>query len=191
MPPPRSRTRSTPIRGSLPEGILEPRVTKDEMAGGFLAHLRGRGRRHDDRAAQLVHRRCVSKRLLGVEGMAEVYRFGGVDREIEVMLDLGRMQALWRDRQPDQPGAALDQCRCRGRDGRGRRNAPVGPRAGQQRERLRAVAAPDPAGQWRHRQAGRRRHRARRLSRAHLDQQGARQGSRQFRHVARQAAHRM
>ncbi|MEO0698116.1 MAG: efflux RND transporter permease subunit, partial [Pseudomonadota bacterium] len=36
----------------------------------------------------------VSKSLLKIEGMAEVGRFGGVDREIEVILDPAKMQAL-------------------------------------------------------------------------------------------------
>ncbi len=82
------------IRGSLPDGILEPRVTKEEISGGFLAiyaveaddmTLEGLSWFIDD---------TVAKQLLGIEGMAEVNRFGGVDREIEVILDLPRMQAL-------------------------------------------------------------------------------------------------
>ena len=36
----------------------------------------------------------VAKRLLKIEGMAEVNRFGGVDREIEVILDPARMQSF-------------------------------------------------------------------------------------------------
>ena len=36
----------------------------------------------------------VAKRLLKIEGMSEVGRYGGVDREIEVILDLAKMQAL-------------------------------------------------------------------------------------------------
>ncbi len=82
------------IRGSLPDGIIEPRVTKEEISGGFLAiyaveaddmTIEGLSWFIDDNAA---------KQLLGIEGMAEVNRFGGVDREIEVILDLPKMQAL-------------------------------------------------------------------------------------------------
>ncbi len=82
------------IRGSLPDGIIEPRVTKEEISGGFLAiyaveaddmTIEGLSWFIDDTAA---------KQLLGIEGMAEVNRFGGVDREIEVILDLPKMQAL-------------------------------------------------------------------------------------------------
>jgi multidrug efflux pump subunit AcrB len=36
----------------------------------------------------------VSKRLLAIEGMAQVERNGGVDREIRVILDPARMQSL-------------------------------------------------------------------------------------------------
>ena len=36
----------------------------------------------------------VAKKILSVPGMAEINRFGGVDREIEVILDLQKMQSL-------------------------------------------------------------------------------------------------
>ncbi|WP_454598004.1 efflux RND transporter permease subunit [Qipengyuania sp. SM2507] len=81
------------IRGSLPDGILEPRVSKQEIAGGFLAIYAVEA---DDMTIEQLSwfiDDVVAKRLLGVEGMAEVNRFAGVDREIEVILDLDRMQA--------------------------------------------------------------------------------------------------
>ena len=81
------------VRGSLPEGILEPRVSKEEIAGGFLAIYAVEA---DDMTIEQLSwfiDDVVAKRLLSVEGMAEVNRFAGVDREIEVILDLDRMQA--------------------------------------------------------------------------------------------------
>ncbi len=36
----------------------------------------------------------VSRRLMGIEGMAAVSRSGGVDREIRVVLDPARMQSM-------------------------------------------------------------------------------------------------
>jgi hypothetical protein len=54
---------------------------------------RRRDHRHDARAAELVRRQYVAKRLLGVEGIAAVTREGGVDREIRVILDPAALQA--------------------------------------------------------------------------------------------------
>jgi multidrug efflux pump subunit AcrB len=82
------------VRGSLPDGILEPRISKEEVAGGFLGIYAVEA---DDMTIEQLSwfiDDSIAKRLLGVEGMAEINRFGGVDREIEVILDLPRMQAL-------------------------------------------------------------------------------------------------
>lgn len=82
------------VRGSLPDGILEPRINRVDIAGGFLGIYAVEA---DDMTIEQLSwfiDDTVSKRLLTIEGMAEVGRFGGVDREIEVTLDLPRMQAL-------------------------------------------------------------------------------------------------
>ena len=82
------------VRGSLPDGILEPRVNKVEVAGGFLAIYAVEA---DDMTIEQLSwfiDDTVSKQLLSIEGMAEVGRFGGVDREIEVILDPAKMQSL-------------------------------------------------------------------------------------------------
>ncbi len=82
------------VRGALPEGILEPRISKVDISGGFLAIFAVEA---DDMTIEQLSwfiDDTVSKRLLSVEGMAEVNRFGGVNREIEVILDPMRMQAL-------------------------------------------------------------------------------------------------
>src|SRR3990167_4687210 len=82
------------VRGSLPEGILEPRISKIDIAGGFLGIYAVEA---DDMTIEQLSwfiDDMVAKRLLSIEGLAEVNRFGGVDREIEVILDLPRMQAF-------------------------------------------------------------------------------------------------
>ncbi len=82
------------VRGSLPDGILEPRISKIDIAGGFLGIYAVEA---DDMTIEQLSwfiDDTIAKRLLSVEGMAEVGRFGGVDREIEVILDPARMQAL-------------------------------------------------------------------------------------------------
>ncbi len=82
------------VRGSLPDGILEPRVNKVEIAGGFLGIYAVEA---DDMTIEQLSwfiDDTVAKQLLSIDGMAEVNRFAGVDREIEVILDPARMQAL-------------------------------------------------------------------------------------------------
>ncbi|RIV76062.1 efflux RND transporter permease subunit [Pelagerythrobacter aerophilus] len=82
------------IRGSLPDGIIEPRITKEEISGGFLGIFAVEA---DDMTIEQLSwfiDDTVAKRLLSIEGMAEVNRFAGVDREIEVIIDLERMQAF-------------------------------------------------------------------------------------------------
>jgi multidrug efflux pump subunit AcrB len=81
-------------RGSLPDGILEPRISKAEIAGGFLGIFAAEA---DDMTIEQLSwfiDDTVAKQLLSIEGMASVNRFAGVDREIEVILDPARMQAL-------------------------------------------------------------------------------------------------
>ena len=81
------------VRGSLPDGILEPRVEKVEIAGGFLGIYAVEANDLTLEQLSWFIDDTVAKRLLSVDGMAEVGRFGGVDREIEVILDLPKMQA--------------------------------------------------------------------------------------------------
>ena len=82
------------IRGNLPDGIIEPRITKEEVAGGFLGIYAVQA---DDMTIEQLSwfiDDTVAKRLQAIEGMAEAGRFGGVDREIEVILDPQKMQAF-------------------------------------------------------------------------------------------------
>ena len=82
------------IRGSLPDGILEPRVTKEEISGGFLGIFAVEANDMTIEQLSWFIDDTIAKRLLSIEGLAEVNRFAGVDREIEVILDLERMQAF-------------------------------------------------------------------------------------------------
>nr|WP_166177883.1 efflux RND transporter permease subunit [Altererythrobacter segetis] len=83
------------VRGDLPDGILEPRVTKIEAGGngpiGYFAVSA------DDMTMEQLSwfiDDTISRRLLSIEGMATVSRAGGVDREIRVVLDPAKMQSL-------------------------------------------------------------------------------------------------
>ena len=83
------------VRSDLPDGILEPRVSKVDIGGsgpiGYFAI------RADDMTMEQLSwyvDDTVSRRLLSIPGMAAVSRAGGVDREIRVVLDPARMQGL-------------------------------------------------------------------------------------------------
>ena len=81
------------VRSSLPDGILEPRIEKVNIAGGFLGIYAVEASDMTLEQLSWFIDDAVAKRLLSIEGMAEAGRFGGVDREIEVTLDLAKMQA--------------------------------------------------------------------------------------------------
>ncbi|MEL7444890.1 MAG: efflux RND transporter permease subunit [Pseudomonadota bacterium] len=82
------------VRGSLPDGILEPRITKAEIAGGFLGIYAVEANDMTIEQLSWFIDDTVAKRLTDISGMAEVGRWGGVNREIEVILDPAKMQAI-------------------------------------------------------------------------------------------------
>src|SRR3954447_10589305 len=82
------------IRGDLPDGILEPQVNRVDIASGPLAYFSVEANDMTLEQASWFVDNTVAKRLLGVEGMAQVRRGGGVDREIKVILDPAKMQAM-------------------------------------------------------------------------------------------------
>ncbi len=82
------------VRGDLPDGVEEPVVQRVDVEGGAIAYFAvGTTQRTLEQLSWFVDN-TVTKRLLGVAGVAQVSRGGGVDREIRVELDPARMQAL-------------------------------------------------------------------------------------------------
>ena len=82
------------IRGDLPDGILEPRVFKVATSSNEIVNFAVTA---DDMTMEQLSwftDDVVTKRLLAVPGVAAAPRHGGVDREIRVVLDPARMQAL-------------------------------------------------------------------------------------------------
>ncbi len=82
------------IRGELPDGILEPRIFKQQTSSQPIVSF---GVIADDMTIEELSwyiDDSLTKALLTVPGLAEVNRSGGVDREILVILDPGKMQAL-------------------------------------------------------------------------------------------------
>jgi multidrug efflux pump subunit AcrB len=82
------------VRNDLPQGILEPLVTRINIDGGAFAYYAVTTTNLTPEQLSWFIDNTVTKRLLGVVGVAQVSRGGGVDREIRIELDPGRLQAL-------------------------------------------------------------------------------------------------
>jgi multidrug efflux pump subunit AcrB len=82
------------VRNDLPQGILEPLVTRVNIDGGAFADYAVTSTNLTPEQLSWFIDNTVTKRLLAIPGVAQVSRSGGVDREIRVELDPGRLQAL-------------------------------------------------------------------------------------------------
>lgn len=82
------------IRSDLPEGILEPQVNRVDIAGGPITYYSAEATDMTLEDLSWYIDNTVAKQLLGIQGMAQVQRSGGVDREIRVILDPAKLQAL-------------------------------------------------------------------------------------------------
>ncbi|MCP1469979.1 multidrug efflux pump subunit AcrB [Sphingobium sp. OAS761] len=81
------------IRSDLPEGILEPQVSRIDIDGGPIAYFSAEATDMTLEELSWYVDNTVAKRLLSVSGMAAVNRGGGVSREIRVILDPAKLQA--------------------------------------------------------------------------------------------------
>jgi hydrophobe/amphiphile efflux-1 (HAE1) family protein len=82
------------VRNDLPQGIQEPLVSRVNVDGGAFAYYAVTTTSFTPTELSWFIDNTVTKRLLAVPGVAQVSRSGGVDREIRVELDPGRLQAL-------------------------------------------------------------------------------------------------
>src|SRR5919107_1729103 len=82
------------IRSELPEGILEPRVQRVDIAGGPLGIYSAETRDMSLEELSWYVDNTVAKRLLSVEGMSEVRRSGGVSREVRIIGNAASAYAL-------------------------------------------------------------------------------------------------
>jgi multidrug efflux pump subunit AcrB len=82
------------VRNDLPQGIIEPQVARQNVDGGAFAWYAVSTTDLTPTQLSWFIDNTVTKRLLAIVGVAQVSRSGGVDREIRVALDPGRMQAL-------------------------------------------------------------------------------------------------
>jgi len=81
------------VRSELPDGILEPQVTRVDIEGGPIAYFSAEATDMTLEQLSWYVDNTVARRLLGISGMARVRRSGGVSREIRVILDPAKMQA--------------------------------------------------------------------------------------------------
>lgn len=82
------------IRSDLPDGILEPQIFKVATSSDPIAYFAVEASDMTLEQLSWFVDDTVARRLLAVEGMASVSRNGGVNREIRVVLDPAKMQAL-------------------------------------------------------------------------------------------------
>jgi multidrug efflux pump subunit AcrB len=80
------------IRGDLPDGILEPQISRVDIAGDPILFVAAETTDMSLEQLSWYVDNTVSRRLLGVEGVAAVSREGGVDRQIRVILDPAALQ---------------------------------------------------------------------------------------------------
>jgi len=80
------------VRGDLPEGILEPTVSRQDFDGALGSYAVTTTDMSLEQLSWFVDN-VVSKRLLTIPGVAGVSREGGVSREIRVDLDPVRLQS--------------------------------------------------------------------------------------------------
>jgi multidrug efflux pump subunit AcrB len=81
------------IRGTLPEGILEPQITRVDAEDEPISYI---GAQTTDMTLEELSwyiDNTVAKRLLGLEGIAAVERVGGVSRNIRVILNPAALQS--------------------------------------------------------------------------------------------------
>ena len=81
------------VRSDLPDGILEPQISRVDIDGGPIAYMSAEATDMTLEQLSWYVDNTVAKRLLGVQGMAAVQRQGGVSREIRVILDPAKLQA--------------------------------------------------------------------------------------------------
>jgi len=82
------------VRSNLPQGIQEPIVQRVDVDGGPIAYYAVATTSETQEQLSWFVDNTVTKRLLAIQGVAQVFRGGGVNREIRVELDPARMQAL-------------------------------------------------------------------------------------------------
>ena len=88
------RSAVSQVRSELPDGILEPQISRANTTGNDLASYAAITTDMSVEQLSWYVDNTVSKELLSVSGLAAVDRNGGVDREIRVILDPAKLSAF-------------------------------------------------------------------------------------------------
>ena len=83
----------TRVRTDLPQDIQEPLVSKVEIGGALLTYAVSAPAMAPDQLSWFVDRE-VARALYGVDGVAQVQRIGGIERQIRVDLDPQKLLAF-------------------------------------------------------------------------------------------------
>ena len=84
----------TKVRSDLPDGILEPQVSRIEIEGGPIAYVAVKSTGMTLEELSWFVDNTITKRMVAIPGVAQVSRGGGVSREMRVDLDPVRMQSF-------------------------------------------------------------------------------------------------
>jgi multidrug efflux pump subunit AcrB len=82
------------VRADLPADLRDPIVSKVNISGGAVLAYTIRIPSMDDEALSWFVDDTLTRRLLAVKGVGSVSRVGGVNREVRIALDSGKMQSL-------------------------------------------------------------------------------------------------
>ena len=82
------------VRSDLPADLRDPVVSKVNISGGAVLAYTIRIPSMDDEGLSWFVDDTLTRRLLAVPGVGSVSRVGGVSREVRIMLDSAKMQAL-------------------------------------------------------------------------------------------------
>ncbi len=82
------------IRQDLPQDINDPIVERLDFSGGAIITYAVKSDRRSVEELSNLTDQTISRALLGVPGVAQIQRIGGVDREIRVNLNPNRLQSL-------------------------------------------------------------------------------------------------
>jgi multidrug efflux pump subunit AcrB len=82
------------VRADLPADLRDPIVSKVNVSGGAVLAYTIRIPSMDDEALSWFVDDNLTRRLLAVKGVGSVSRVGGVNREVRIALDSGKMQSL-------------------------------------------------------------------------------------------------